>query len=384
MRVLAGRYELGSALGRGGMGEVFAAEDRRLGRPVAVKVLRVDLATRPEIRRRFEIEARAAARLSHPNVVTVFDSGEDGGTPFLVMERLPGRTLSDEIAASTLTPARVVVVARDVLAGLGAAHAAGIVHRDVKPGNILVGPDDHVKLTDFGIAKIVESLDQTMTSDVLATPRYIAPERLVGEPASPRSDVYSVGVVLYEALAGCHPFDDVHVVARLHAVEQGDFVPLPERCPDLPSGLTLAVDRAMARDPAVRFASAAEMARALSEEIDTVSVAEPADEVTARAVPVAEDAGGTRPLPPHRLPASRRALQSRRRATRRRGVIALVVAVALAAVLAAGLFAAGVFDRTSSPRAVPPATGTVATTPGASLPSALDRAIRQLEDTVAR
>ena len=209
-RVLAGRYELGSLLGHGGMGTVRDATDRRLGRPVAVKILRADLAEQPSARRRFETEAHAAARLAHPNVVTVFDSGEDDGIPFLVMERLPGRTLADELAEGQLAISRVEEVAREVLSALAAAHGAGIIHRDIKPGNVLLTEDGHVKVSDFGIAKTVDDLDQTQTAELVATPGYLAPERLAGEAASQRSDLYSVGVLLYEASSGRRPFSGSH------------------------------------------------------------------------------------------------------------------------------------------------------------------------------
>src|ERR1700722_18658090 len=201
-RLLAGRYELGSMLGHGGMADVRDATDRRLARPVAVKILRPDLAAQPRARRRFETEARAAARLSHPNAVMVFDSGEDDGVPFIVMERLPGRTLADEFLDGPLTLERARAVAREILSALGAAHAAGIVHRDVKPGNVLLTDDGHVKVSDFGIAKTVDDIDQTQTTELIATPQYLAPARLAGEPASSRSDLYSVGVLLYEATSG--------------------------------------------------------------------------------------------------------------------------------------------------------------------------------------
>src|SRR5438128_3374368 len=218
---LAGRYELGALLGHGGMGTVRDAVDRRLGRSVAVKILRADLAEQPRARRRFETEAHAAARLAHPNVVTVFDSGEDDGIPFLVMERLPGRTLADELTAGPLSPERARGVVREVLSALAAAHAAGIIHRDIKPGNVLLTEDGHVKVSDFGIAKTVDHLDQTQTAELVATPGYLAPERLVGEAASQRSDLYSVGVLLYEALSGRRPFERDTPLAQMRAIERG-------------------------------------------------------------------------------------------------------------------------------------------------------------------
>ena len=166
-RVLAGRYRLGERLGRGGMADVFDGFDERLHRPVAVKLLRPMMAVREEIRARFEEEAKAAARLAHPNVVGVHDTGEDAdGTPFIVMERLPGETLADRMAAGPLDSEWVRRMAGDVLLALGTAHDAGIIHRDVKPGNILIAPDGCAKVSDFGIAKSLE-----MTGDLTTTGR---------------------------------------------------------------------------------------------------------------------------------------------------------------------------------------------------------------------
>src|SRR5712691_6570277 len=243
--LLAGRYELGALLGHGGMGTVRDATDRRLGRPVAVKILRADLAEQAIARRRFETEAHAAARLTHPNVVMVFDSGEDDGIPFLVMERLPGRTLAAELAAGPLSLERIGEVARGVLSALAAAHAEGIIHRDIKPGNALLTEDGHVKVSDFGIAKTVDDLDQTQTAELVATPGYLAPERLAGEAASQRSDLYSVGVLLYEALSGRRPFERDTPLAMMLAVERGEAVPLRSHRPALSPDVVAVVERAM-------------------------------------------------------------------------------------------------------------------------------------------
>src|SRR5438552_6013679 len=270
--LLAGRYELGALLGQGGMGTVRDATDRRLGRRVAVKILRADLAEQRTARRRFETEAHAAARLAHPNVVLVFDSGEDDGIPFLVMELLPGRTLADELAAGPLSLERVGEVARGILSALAAAHAAGIIHRDIKPGNVLLTHDGNVKVSDFGIAKTVDDVDQTQTADLVATPGYLAPERLAGEPASRQSDLYSVGVLLYEALSGRRPFEGDTPLAVMRAIERGQAEPLTSLQPPLPTGVIAVVERAMSRDPLQRFASAEEMAAALASSVLASSV----------------------------------------------------------------------------------------------------------------
>ena len=274
-RVLGGRYRVGRLLGRGGMADVFEGVDERLGRPVAVKVLREEVARRPELRARFEQEARSAARLSHRNVVAVYDTGEEpDGTPYLVMERLPGETLADRIADGPQDPEWVVRLAGDVLGALGAAHAAGVIHRDVKPGNILLTDDDRAKVADFGIAKTAEEAaggDTTATGTLLGTPAYLAPERLAGQPATAQSDLYSLGVVLYEALAGRKPFQADTPVAVAYAIQHADPEPLTWLRPGIDAGLVAAVERSMARDPQRRFPDAASMADALG-----VAPAEPA------------------------------------------------------------------------------------------------------------
>ena len=280
--VIGGRYEVGELLGRGGMAEVYAGIDRRLERPVAIKLLQESMAARPDVRTRFEAEARAAATLTQPHAVAVYDTGEHEGVPFIVMERLPGHTLADRIAAGTLPPEDVRAIAVQVLGALGAAHAAGIVHRDVKPGNVLVATDGSVKIADFGIAKSIDvASDLTGTGQVLGTPAYLAPEQVEGRGASPASDIYALGVVLYEALTGQKPFGGTTPVAVAQAVVVGDHRPLAELRPDIDKPLVDAVERAMARDPEQRFPSAASMAAALSVLPPTLAAAD--------AVPRADD-----------------------------------------------------------------------------------------------
>jgi serine/threonine-protein kinase len=264
--MISGRYRLGAPLGSGGMAEVFDAMDERLERPVAVKLLRAELSGDPGLRRRFEVEARAAARLVHPNVVGVFDTGEAGDRPYIVMERLPGATLADRLRDGRMDEPEIRRLASEVLGALAAAHAAGIVHRDVKPSNILWARDGSVKVADFGIAKGFEptlgspTVDITATNLVIGTPAYLAPERLAGQPASPRSDLWSLGAVLYEALAGTRPFPGG--MGLVEDPEHPDFVPLEVRRPEVQPQLAGAIDRALARRPDRRFASAAEMAAA--------------------------------------------------------------------------------------------------------------------------
>ncbi|MCU1453265.1 MAG: protein kinase, partial [Acidimicrobiales bacterium] len=263
--LLGGRYQLGRRLGRGGMGEVRQAHDLRLDRDVAVKLLDSRIGQDRQARHRFEHEARAAARLSHPNVVTVFDSGEDDGMAFLVMECLPGRTLADELLDGPLSAARAVEVGTAVLGALGAAHELGIVHRDIKPANILLTSDGTPKVADFGIAKSPDSAEATSTGMVIGTASYLAPERVSGGSATPRSDLYSVGVVLYEALTGARPFPGDSPAAVLHAMQTVDPPAVARLRPGLAPALSDAVARAMAKDPARRFATAGDMAAALGE-----------------------------------------------------------------------------------------------------------------------
>ncbi|HUQ39906.1 MAG TPA: serine/threonine-protein kinase [Acidimicrobiales bacterium] len=270
--LLADRYRLGRLLGRGGMAEVWDAEDLRLHRPVAVKILSEEMAARPDIRARFDIEARAAARLSHPNVVAVYDTGDTGGAsgagrPFLVMERLPGTTMADRMGDGPVDQRWLVGVTTDVLGALDAAHEAGIVHRDIKPANILLDSDGRAKVADFGIAKLAEidgSVDLTTTKMMVGTPAYLAPERIEGLPATPASDLYSLGVVLYEALAGAKPFSGTTPMAVALAAQMADPAPLRRIRRDVDPRLAAVVTRAMAKDPASRFATAAEMTQALA------------------------------------------------------------------------------------------------------------------------
>jgi serine/threonine protein kinase len=313
------------------MAEVYAATDRRLRREVAVKLLLPAMAARPDVRRRFEAEARAAASLTHPNAVAVFDTGEHDGVAFIVMERLPGETLADRLATGPVDPEWARRLARDVLGALSAAHAAGIVHRDVKPGNILLTPDGSAKIADFGIATSLDA-DPTSASHLIGTPAYLAPERLDGAPASPRSDLYSLGVVLYEALTGAKPFPGDVPVAVAHSIHEGTHPPLADVRPDIDAGLARVVEQAMARDPEARFPSAAAMTAAL-------------------AVPAGADHTRVLPVAPVR---------------RRRPNGALLAAAAVAAAAGAvGLTALLGADRTPAPAGtdVPLVTTTVATAP---------------------
>jgi eukaryotic-like serine/threonine-protein kinase len=258
-----GRYRLVRRIGAGGMGEVWEADDVVLGRRVALKVLAQELADDERATRRFVREARATARLTHPNVARVYDFGRDGGVPYLVMELLEGNTLADRPAGGPLPPGEAARICAVVADALDAAHGRGIVHRDVKPGNVLLTPAGEVKVMDFGIAAAADETHSTTGSGVYGTAAYISPERAAGRPATPASDVYSLGAVLYELLTGRPPFlgDSPMAVIRAHMHERPR--PVRELAPWVPARLADACEAALAKDPAQRPSSAAALAMRL-------------------------------------------------------------------------------------------------------------------------
>src|SRR5690348_15338220 len=265
-QVLGERYEIGGVLGRGGMAEVHRGRDLRLGREVAVKVLRQDLARDPSFQVRFRREAQAAASLNHPSIVAVYDTGEDrsalGATPYIVMEYVEGETLRDVLRREGhLDPDRAMELAADICGALDFSHRNGIVHRDVKPGNVMITPDGAVKVMDFGIARAVSDSAATMTSTaaVIGTAQYLSPEQARGESVDARSDVYSVGCLLYELVTGAPPFtgDSPVSVAYQHVREDPR---LPSSInPVIPPALDAILLKAMSKNPANRYQSAAEM-----------------------------------------------------------------------------------------------------------------------------
>ncbi|WP_141495073.1 protein kinase domain-containing protein, partial [Kytococcus schroeteri] len=279
--LLSDRYEVGETLGRGGMADVVAARDSRLGRRVAVKILREDLARDPAFVRRFEAEALAAARLNHPGIVSVFDVGEHqpdtrGGLPlpFIVMEKVSGSTLRTVLdTEGVLAPRRAVDVAADVMAALAYSHEQGVVHNDIKPGNVMVTDDGTVKIMDFGIARALADVTVTLTQPdhVLGTAKYMAPELADGSPAEPASDVYAVGCMLFEMLTGRTPFtgDPTTLVNQhLHVAAPRVSTELPSVSPDL-DDLVAAM---LAKDPAERPHPASEaerLLRAVAGDLDT-------------------------------------------------------------------------------------------------------------------
>jgi len=277
------------------MGHIRSALDLRLDREVAVKFLRVDLAEQATLRVRFEREARAAARITHPNVVGIYDIGEDDGAPFIVMERLSGTSLADELTTGPLSQARACSLALEILSALDAAHRLGVIHRDIKPSNILLDESGHAKVADFGIAKIAEEANQTTTGTLFGTASYLAPERIAGESATPASDLYAVGVLLFEVFAGRPPFRGETPLALVQSIAQGVQEPLSEFRSDIDAGVVAVVERAMHTDPKDRFDSAAAMAAALAA---ATHVSIPADQPTVRIPTIATDGvDTTQPVP---------------------------------------------------------------------------------------
>ncbi|HEU4354422.1 MAG TPA: protein kinase, partial [Actinomycetota bacterium] len=258
--VLAGRYRVERELGRGGMAKVYEGTDTVLGRQVAIKLLAPQFADDESFVQRFRREAQAAARLSNPNVVSVFDTGTDGGVHFIVMEYVEGRTLEDYLSGGgRIMPDRAIEIAEDVCGALSAAHAQGVIHRDIKPGNIMLTPAGQVKVADFGIARITTTAETVaQTAAVLGTASYLSPEQAQGQPVDGRSDIYSLGCVLYEMVSGRAPFlgDSPVAVASKHVLEQPA---LPSRLnQDVTPDLDAVISRALAKNPANRYQSAEE------------------------------------------------------------------------------------------------------------------------------
>ena len=244
--LLGGRYELRDVLGFGGMAEVRDAWDTRLNRAVAVKLLYPALAAQADIRERFKVEACAAAGLNHPNIVGVYDFGDHEGTPFIVMERLPGDTLGDQIARGPLPQEQVYTALRSVLSALAVAHDAGMLHRDIKPGNILPTATGTMKVADFGIVKAPGSV-HTTTGQIIGTLAYMSPDRIAGKPASVADDLYAAGVVGYEALTGRKPFTQEDIAPLAHAIVEGQPPPVAGLRPDADPRLVMSIETAMSR-----------------------------------------------------------------------------------------------------------------------------------------
>jgi eukaryotic-like serine/threonine-protein kinase len=352
---LSGRYRMEALLAAGGMGEVWAARDLLLGRAVAVKVLGGALAGDGRAAERLRREARAAGRLEHPNIARVLDLGEHDGRPYLVMELLEGESLAARIdRAGAMPPAEAARIVAAVADALEAAHRAGVVHRDVKPGNVFLTSTGEVKVLDFGIASAAGDTAIT-TGDLIGTAAYLAPERALGHRATPAADIYALGVVLYELLAGHRPFAAGSDVEPAMAHVNADPPPLTEAAPATPPSLVAACHQALAKDPGSRQSSAAELARQVR--------APDGERGTTQPLPV-----GATAVPP---PVARRRAHFRRRGV----LVALLLAGSVLAalpVLAGGLPGL-VRDRVQGPFAILDQGGTSpdAETPG-SMPAGTD------------
>src|SRR5919205_4253717 len=290
--LLDGRYRLDAEVGTGGMSTVYRAFDTVLERPVAIKLMHSDIASRPDQIERFRREARAVAQLSHPHIVTVIDAGEDEGTPYIVFEYVEGETLKDRIRRHGRLPVpEAVAYAIEVARALGAAHERQIVHRDVKPQNVLVDEEGTAKVTDFGIARSLAEEGLTAEGRVLGTTDYVSPEQALGHDVGPQSDIYSLGIVLYEMLTGDVPFhgENQVAVAMRHVREELPDVQL--RRPEVSSALAAVLDRATAKDLAQRYQTDRELIADL-EEVLAIETAR-AGQVTGEATQV------LRTLPPN-------------------------------------------------------------------------------------
>jgi serine/threonine-protein kinase len=262
---LAERYQLEELIATGGMGSVYRALDQHLGRPVAIKVLKPSLADDAMFLERFRREARAAAMVNHPNVARVFDYGERRSEPFIVMELVDGETLAERIDRQGRLPWReAFAIAAQVARALAAAHAHGVVHRDVKPANILLDASGQVKVTDFGIARAARATTLTRPGMVLGSANYVAPEQAQGNPVAPAADLYSLGCVLFEAVTGSTPYRGPNAVAIATQHVSADVPDPRELVPDLPAEAATLVMRSLRKDPAARFPSGSAMADALA------------------------------------------------------------------------------------------------------------------------
>ncbi len=293
--VLAGRYHLRRLLGRGGMASVYLAWDQRLEREVAVKILLPQLSTDPQIRTRFLNEARLLARLNHPHLVTVYDVGEEQGFLYLVMEYVEGEPLSRIIAQEAPMPLEeALYLMVQACAGVGYVHRAGLVHGDLKPANLLVRPDRRLKVTDFGLAGAVGlpsiQTDAQGRQVIWGSPRYFSPEHARGEPLLPASDVYVLGLILYEMLTGHMPYraNSTQAWIRAHAWEPP--IPLRVHRPDLPRRLEALLERVLSKRPADRFRTADQFGRVLLMFVES-------EETRAVPMPTVEPAAAPSPQP---------------------------------------------------------------------------------------
>ena len=377
--VVDSRYELGERIASGGMADVYAARDRTLDRRVAVKRLRADL---PDAgaRERFTREAYALAGFSHPNAVAVFDAGDDADGPYIVMELVDGPTLAEYLRErGRLSFEEATSKLEQMLAVLGAAHARGILHRDVKPANVLLAEEGQVKLADFGIAKVLSdaSAELTLHGHVVGTPTYLAPERVAGHEATPQSDLYSAAVIGYEMVAGKPPFKGEHVAATLAAHQRAPIPSLLDVRPDAPPAYAAAIERGLAKDPGDRFASADEMRDALAQPAYEETMAVRTQTMPLPPVPPARPPARSKPEPkprPQRPPKAKKAKPARD--SRRVWPWVLVGALLLALVAGAIVGLTGNNDPLPNPSAQEP----IVTTTPPTLPATLVPQIPQTLD----
>ncbi|KTS55372.1 serine/threonine protein kinase [Microbacterium testaceum] len=378
-----GRYELDSRIAIGGMGEVWEATDHVIGRTVAIKILKDEYMGDPGFLERFRAEARHAALVNHEGIASVFDYGEEDGSAFLVMELVPGEALSTILEREgSLSTDKTLDIVAQTAAALQAAHAAGLVHRDIKPGNLLITPDGRVKITDFGIARIADQVPLTATGQVMGTVQYLSPEQASGHPASPATDIYSLGIVAYECLAGKRPFTGESQVAIAMAQINEQPAPLPPTVAVPVQNLVMAM---IAKKPDDRPASAAAVSRAATAlrrgDLTAAAAAVPAiaagaavaDDVTQLLSP-GQTGAATRLMP---TPAATSLLteehteetvpQKRKRSRLTWPLIALIVLL----VLVLGGTLAALLTNQNEPDAAPSSTAPTAATPvpSASTPS---------------
>jgi eukaryotic-like serine/threonine-protein kinase len=291
-----GRFRVIEEIGRGAMGVVYRAADDMLQRTVAIKTIALTGShkERDQHEARFLQEARAAGSLSHPAIVTIYDVGREGDVAFIAMELVEGKDLRELIEGVSLTPSRSVAIAAAAAEGLAYAHGHGIVHRDIKPGNIMVLDDGRVKIMDFGIARLSESTVKTQTGVLLGSPQYMAPEQIIGQPLDHRADIFSLGLVLYEMLTGTRAFQGEDIPELTFKVANLQAAPPSHIAPDLPPVIDFIIARALKKKPDERYASAAEMAKDLLAAMAEVRAAESsgAERAGAATLPNAREALG--------------------------------------------------------------------------------------------
>lgn len=306
--LLDGRYRVDTTIATGGMSTVYRGHDVRLDRPVALKVMDTRYAGDHQFLTRFQREARAIARLKNPGLVAIYDQGGDAGHPFLVMELVEGGTLRELLRErGPMPPHAMVAVLRPVLGGLGEAHRAGLVHRDVKPENVLISDDGEVKLVDFGLVRAIAEAGITSTSVILGTASYLSPEQVAGTATGPRSDVYSAGIMAFELLTGTTPFRGDSALAVAHQRLDQDVPPPSSLIGGVPPQFDAFIARATARNPDARFPDASAMAEeleAIAEELELPRFRVPAPQNSAQhaAATVAQRRRSRRAAPADRLP----------------------------------------------------------------------------------